>query len=79
MKQQERYGVSKKNLFCLSDVSLQRYDFANRRPILEKTLFHTVGSCNVHCDPSSSHGWLMVGGRREDQYMWDQRPYIYID
>ncbi len=47
-------------LFFLSDVSLQRYDSANRQPILEKTLFHTVGS--VHCDPSSSHVWLMVGG-----------------
>jgi hypothetical protein len=49
-------------LFCLSDVSLQRYDYANRRPILEKTLFHTVGRAVVHCDPSSSHVWLMVGG-----------------
>jgi hypothetical protein len=48
-------------LFCLSDVLLQRYDSANRRPILEKTLFHTVGSCTVHCGPSSSHVWLMVG------------------
>ncbi len=26
-------------LFCLSDVLLQRYDSANRQPILVKTLF----------------------------------------
>ena len=47
-------------LFCLWDVLLQRYDSANRRPILEKTLFTQLAV--VHCDPSSSHVWLMVGG-----------------
>ena len=46
-------------LFCLSDVSLQRYDSANRRPILEKTLFHTVGSCTVYTVTQAAHmfGW----------------------
>jgi hypothetical protein len=47
-------------LFGLSDVSLKRYVSANRRPILEKTLFTQLAV--VHCDPSSSHVWLMVGG-----------------
>jgi hypothetical protein len=28
-------------LFCLSDVSLQRYESADFGPILKKTLFHT--------------------------------------
>jgi hypothetical protein len=46
-------------LFCLWDVLLQRYDSANRRPILEKTLFHTVTQA------ADSGGW------REDQHMWD--------
>ena len=56
-------------LFCLSDVSLQRYDSANRRPILEKTLFHTVGSCTLRPKQltclADGEGW------KEDQHMWD--------
>ena len=69
MKKRERNGVSKKYLFCLSDVSLQRYDSANRRPILEKTLFHTVGSCTQW--PKQLTCLADGGGWREDQHMWD--------
>jgi len=56
-------------LFCLWDVSLQRYDSANRRPILEKTLFHTVGSCTQW--PKQLTCLADGGGWREDQHMWD--------
>ncbi len=56
-------------LFCLSDVSLQRYGSANRRPILEKTLFHTVGSCTLW--PKQLTCLADGGGWREDQHMWD--------
>ena len=56
-------------LFCLSDVSLQRYDSANRRPILEKTLFHTVGSCTLWTKQLTC--LADGGGWREDQHMWD--------
>ena len=56
-------------LFCLSDVSLQRYDSANRRPILEKTLFHTVSSCTLW--PKQLTCLADGGGWREDQHMWD--------
>ena len=56
-------------LFCLWNVSLQRYDSANRRPILEKTLFHTVGSCTLW--PKQLTCLADGGGCREDQHMWD--------
>jgi hypothetical protein len=69
MKKRERNGVSKEYLFCLSDVSLQRYDSANRRPILEKTLFHTVGCCTLW--PKQLTCLADGGGWREDQHMWD--------
>ncbi len=56
-------------LFCLSEVSLQRYDSPNRWPILEKTLFHTVGSCTMW--PKQLTCLADGGGWREDQHMWD--------
>jgi hypothetical protein len=43
MKKRECNGISNTYLFCLSDVSLQRYDSVNFGLILEKTLFHTNG------------------------------------
>jgi hypothetical protein len=59
-KNKKRMAFLRNILFCLWNVWLQRYDSANRRPILEKTLFKQLAV--VHCDPSSSHVWLMVGG-----------------
>jgi len=44
----------------LSDISLQRYHSANFLPILKKRFFTQLAV--VHCDPSSSRVWLMVGG-----------------
>ncbi len=69
MKRRERNGVSKKYIFFLSDISLQRYDSTNRRPILEKTLFHTVGICTLW--PKQLTCLADGGGWREDQHMWD--------
>jgi hypothetical protein len=68
MKKRERNGVSKEYII-LSAVSLQKYDSAKRQLILEKTLFHTVGSCT----PSPKQLTCLAdgGGWREDQHMWD--------
>ncbi len=68
-KNKQRMAFLRNILFCLSDISLQRYDSANRRPILEKTLFHTVGSCTLW--PKQLTCLADGGGWREDQYMWD--------
>jgi hypothetical protein len=47
MKKREWNGISNTYFFCLSDVSLQRYDSVNFWSILEKTLFHTNGRCTL--------------------------------
>ncbi len=47
-----KYGKTSKNvvsktcLFCLSDISLQRYDFANFG-LIKKNIFHKEGSCTL--------------------------------
>jgi hypothetical protein len=64
MKKRERNGVSKTCSIFLSNVSLQRYDFADFLPILKKKLFHTVGI------EESSGGW------REDQHVCDGQRLI---
>jgi hypothetical protein len=62
-------------IFCLWDVLLQRYDSLNRRPIVEKTLFHTVGSCTQW--PKQLTCLANSGGWREDQHMWDGQGVKY--
>jgi len=44
-------------LFCLSDVSLQRYDSANRRPILEKNTFSHSWQLYTVTQAAHMFGW----------------------